>query len=103
MDAGSVDNLRFHRSWDAHGRAASHRVGDVAVATETHLGSKPSASLQMLVERVEEAAADPVYAGRKEMWTRHLRREKVAKAPVYALLVGSVSVAWQELIPPDIL
>jgi hypothetical protein len=57
----------------------------------------------MLVERVEEAAADPRYAQLKDVWTRHLRGEKVAKAPVYVLLVGGVSVAWQELVPPDTL
>ena len=59
-----------------------------------------------LAERVAEAAADPRYAPRKEMWTRHNRLEKQAKAPVYVCIkpgsgTNSNPVTWQELIPPD--
>ena len=56
-----------------------------------------------LVDRVVEAAADPVYARRKEMYTRHNRLEKVAKVPVGVHLHKGYRVVWQELIPPDTL
>jgi len=54
-----------------------------------------------LIERIEEAAADPIYAERKQMYTRHNRLEKVAKAPVGVHLHKGYRVVWQELIPPD--
>jgi hypothetical protein len=54
-----------------------------------------------LIERVEEAAADPIYAKRKEMYTRHNRLGKVAKVPVGVHLHKGYRVVWQELIPPD--
>jgi hypothetical protein len=73
------------------------------MATGARTTSQPSADLEKLVERVEEEAADPMYAYRKDLWTRHLRGEKTAKTPVYLYLVGGVSVAWQELIPPETL
>ena len=69
------------------------------------LGRQP-AYFQGLVERVEEAAHDKIYAERKEMWTRHHRLEHVAKAPVYVglyIIPGDYSVVWQQLIPPDTL
>ena len=56
-----------------------------------------------LVERVEEAAADPKYAARKDMYTRHNRLEKVRKAPVCVHLHSDYRLVWQELIPPDTL
>ena len=64
------------------------------------------AHFQALVERVEEAAHERIYAERKEMWTRRNRLEHVAKAPVYVglyIVPGDYSVVWQELIPPDTL
>jgi hypothetical protein len=56
-----------------------------------------------LVERVEEAAADPRYAQRKDMYTRHNRLEKVAKPPVCVHLHQHHHRIWQELIPADTL
>ncbi len=65
--------------------------------------SRPSPHLERLVERVEEAAADPRYAQRKDMYTRHNRLEKVAKPPVCVHLHQGYRLVWQELIPPDTL
>ncbi len=64
---------------------------------------RPPAHFQELIERVEEATADPIYAQREEMWTRHNRLEKVAKVPVGVHLHGGYPLVWQELIPPDTL
>ena len=61
------------------------------------------AHLIELVDRVEEAVADPVYAKRKEMYTRHNRLQKVEKVPVGVHLHRGYRVVWQELIPPDTL
>ncbi|MBN1687121.1 MAG: hypothetical protein JW852_10725, partial [Spirochaetales bacterium] len=59
------------------------------------------AHFRELVERVEEAAADPVYAQRKLMYTRHNRLEKVEKVPVGVHLHRGYRLVWQELIPPE--
>jgi hypothetical protein len=60
--------------------------------------------IERLIDRVEEAAADPRYARRKEMWTRHNRLERASKAPVCVFLPsGGYPLIWQELIPPDTL
>lgn len=73
------------------------------MATATRRPQPTPAHIGELVERVLEAAADPVYAQRKEMWTRHNRLEKVPKVPVCAFFLGGYPVVWQELIPPDTL
>jgi len=70
------------------------------------ISKHPPAHLLELAERVAEAAADPRYAPRKEMWTRHNRLEKQAKAPVYVCIKPGSGpdrnpVTWAELIPPD--
>ncbi len=65
--------------------------------------NRPSPHLERLVERVEEAVADPRYAQRKDMYTRHNRLEKVAKPPVCVHLHQGYRLVWQELIPPDTL
>ncbi|MDP6667292.1 MAG: uroporphyrinogen decarboxylase family protein [Dehalococcoidia bacterium] len=75
------------------------------MSTKPQAGSVPAHLLE-LAERVEEAAADPRYAPRKEMWTRHNRLEKVAKTPVYVCLkrgrgTNANPVTWSELIPLD--
>ncbi|MAF53768.1 MAG: hypothetical protein FI707_10225 [SAR202 cluster bacterium] len=67
-------------------------------ATEKH---RPH--IQELVERVEQAAADPRYAARKEMYTRHNRLQKAPKAPVCVHLPRDYRLVWQELISPDTL
>jgi hypothetical protein len=76
-------------------------VTTATLAADTGTAATTHAHLARLVDRVAEAVADPVYAARKEMWTRHNRLEKVPKAPVCVFLGGGYSVAWQELIPPD--
>lgn len=63
---------------------------------------KIPAHIQELVERVEEAVADPRYEPLKEMWTRHNRLEKQPKVPVNIFLHGGYTNTWQELIPPDV-
>ncbi|MDP3064340.1 MAG: uroporphyrinogen decarboxylase family protein, partial [Chloroflexota bacterium] len=65
--------------------------------------SRGPAHLEKLVERVQEAAADPKYAQRKQMYTRHNRLEKAGKAPVCVHLHKGYRLVWQELIPPDTL
>ncbi len=75
------------------------------VSTTPRAESAP-AHLRDLAERVVEAASDPRYAPRKEMWTRHNRLEKVAKTPVYVCLkrgrgTNANPVTWSELIPQD--
>lgn len=65
-------------------------------------GKSPS-HIRALVERVQEAAADPKYARRKAMYTRHNRLEKVEKVPVSVHLHRGYRPVWQELIPPDTL
>lgn len=62
--------------------------------------------LLRLVDRVLEAAADPVYAERKDMWTRHNRLEKTAKTPVFVCLKrgsgrAANPVAWREVLAPE--
>jgi len=54
-----------------------------------------------LVDRVQEACADPRYAWRKVMWTRHQHLEKVQKVPIHVHLPasGGYSRVWQEIIP----
>jgi len=59
-----------------------------------------------LADRMAEAAADPKYARRKEMWTAHNRLEQQAKAPVYVCIkpcsgTNANPVTWAELIPPE--
>ncbi len=61
--------------------------------TPTHLNA--------LVDRVIEAASDPVYEKRKDMYTRHNRLEKVEKVPVGVHLHNGYRLIWQELIPPE--
>jgi hypothetical protein len=61
----------------------------------------PKEHIKELVERVEEAASDPVYAKRKEMYTGHNRLEKTTKVPVGVHLHKGYRVVWQELIPPE--
>lgn len=74
------------------------------MVTVTRARRQNTARLQRLVERVAEAAAEPVYAARQEMWTRHNRLEKVAKVPVCVYLPGGgYPLVWQELIPPHTL
>ena len=63
--------------------------------------ARTPAHIQELVERVEEAVADPKYGPRKEMWTRHNRLEKQPKIPVSIFLHGGYTFTWHELIPPD--
>jgi hypothetical protein len=58
------------------------------MVTATRKPQPAPAHIWELVERVLEAAADPVYAQRKEMWTRHNRLEKVPKAPICVYLPG---------------
>ena len=62
--------------------------------------------LLRLVDRVVEAAADPVYEQRKHMWTRHNRLEKVGKTPVFVCLKrgsgrAANPVAWSEVLAPE--
>ncbi|MDP6183245.1 MAG: hypothetical protein QF609_05465, partial [Gammaproteobacteria bacterium] len=52
-----------------------------------------------LIASVEDATADPRYAQRKGMWTRHNRLEKVDKVPVNVHLHAGYPPIWQELIP----
>lgn len=64
--------------------------------------ARTPAHIERLVARVVEAAAQPRYAQRKTMWTRHNRLEKSAKTPVCVFLpAGGYPLIWQELIPPD--
>lgn len=64
---------------------------------------RSSSTLRNLVELVEEAASDPKYAERRQMWTRHNRLEKQAKVPVSVHLHSGHTLVWQELIPPETL
>ena len=73
------------------------------MVTATRKPQPAPAHIGELVERVLEAATDPVYAQRKEMWTRHNRLEKVAKAPICVYLPGGYPLVWQELIPAETL
>jgi len=75
---------------------------DVGKVTSSKSGRIP-AHIQALVERVDEATSDPVYAARKQMWTRHNRLEKVAKVPVNVHFHRGYRPIWRELIPPDTL
>jgi len=59
------------------------------------------AHFKELVEQVEEAAADPVYAKRKEIYTRRNRLENFGKIPVGVHLHRGYRLVWRELIPPD--
>jgi hypothetical protein len=60
-------------------------------------------TLSALADQLIEACADPRYAERKAMWTRHQHLEKVEKAPVHVHLpvVGGYSTVWQEIIAPE--
>lgn len=59
------------------------------------------AQIRALVDRLLEACADPRYAQRKAMWTRHQHLEKVEKTPIHVHLPvnGGYSTVWQEIIP----
>lgn len=61
--------------------------------------------LLALVDRLIEAVADPRYAARKAMWTRHQHLEKVEKVPLQVTLplTGGYSGVVQETIPPETL
>jgi len=67
------------------------------------VGEKTPSHIRELVDRVCEAAADPVYASRKEMWTRHNRLDRQRKTPVSVFLHGGYTNTWRELIPPGLL
>ncbi|MBI4219345.1 MAG: hypothetical protein HY682_04305 [Chloroflexi bacterium] len=76
------------------------------MVTEILSKRRPPEHLLRLVDRVVEAAADPVYARRKDMWTRHNRLEKVDKTPVFVCLKrgsgrAANPVAWSEVLSPE--
>lgn len=90
--------LTRRHSWCTLDRRRLTRRNDMAGSSSEN---RMPAHFRELVERVEEAAADPVYAQRKLMYTRHNRLEKVEKVPVGVHLHRGYRLVWQELIPPE--
>lgn len=69
----------------------------------TNPTTESSATMERLIDRVEEAVADPRYGPLKAMWTAHNRLQKQSKVPVSVFLHGSDTGTWRELIPPETL